>query len=900
MLRSAIPEIPSGLRALARPQVDGRVPVASTSSSCAARTSSPPRVEKVRRPAEAGERLPEGPTVTDSSGTRDHRAKRIATHVSRPSVRLDTPGGRRGRPGAGRPIVMSPTEINPRSPLTCGAGRGVRRDRCAKSNSARPVSAARRRGTPPAPGGGVHPACAEVDDRYTVQGDYRGSVPCTVYRRDRGHAGRTQGSTNRGSGRDLSLPPRAGTVAVSARSSSTRAGGRPAVAAPRSSCTATRRANRREGARATIAGRDRAGMSVRERGFGATRTRRSGRPTGRPRSRDESATPTNAPDLDRSPTLIADGARRSPAGLLRGSPWGRCFTGWAVRSKARASVPLRGAVPVRRLLAISSRATDASRRAAARIDCGWRRCRAARKEVSAPGRSREGKRRDGGRKCCDGPTPASPRARRVSGMPRRSRIESSGRTRRVLPSSLRPEEQVSRRALGLRSPATLGRGLLARGSDVDPVSGAAPGGDNLPGPASSPALPRPFPVREIVAAASIAAATTSRAARKAAAPRAARSRVNPRPDRNASANAPWGRPVGSSARAMEPAPAAGPPGPAPDAGVDPPGPGPESGGTARPDIGSRLRGSAFGARTRHGAGPDERARVGVAIPGPGAEQPLQHRVERGRDRRVDLRRRPPRPRRQRARQQLVEGHAEREQVARASTDPGDVSCSGAMYAKVPGTRPVAVRAASPASKPRAMPRSTTTVRPPGPIRMFAGLTSRCTRPAAWIAPRPLRRVDEPLELTRASGGPASVNGLPIEESLPHGASPIEDRSCSAGPVTGPYDAVIRKSARGVHEAPVSSRQLPHQGCRVVRRRGPSGREPRRSGASEIDSMIPLGRRGTPGVRSAGRCRWSVRIDTTILVASGRSIEMPAIFLSSAHPPEPGHTPDLPSMIGSRI
>ena len=36
---------------------------------------------------------------------------------------------------------------------------------------------------------------------------------------------------------------------------------------------------------------------------------------------------------------------------------------------------------------------------------------------------------------------------------------------------------------------------------------------------------------------------------------------------------------------------------------------------------------------------------------------------------------------------------------------------------------------------RAMPKSATFTEPRVPIRMFAGLMSRCTRPAAWAKPR---------------------------------------------------------------------------------------------------------------------------------------------------------------------
>ena len=55
-------------------------------------------------------------------------------------------------------------------------------------------------------------------------------------------------------------------------------------------------------------------------------------------------------------------------------------------------------------------------------------------------------------------------------------------------------------------------------------------------------------------------------------------------------------------------------------------------------------------------------------------------------------------------------------------------CSGATYATVPSISPVVSRSA--ASNAGARPKSVTFTRPSGAIRMFPGLTSRWTMPAA--------------------------------------------------------------------------------------------------------------------------------------------------------------------------
>ncbi len=71
------------------------------------------------------------------------------------------------------------------------------------------------------------------------------------------------------------------------------------------------------------------------------------------------------------------------------------------------------------------------------------------------------------------------------------------------------------------------------------------------------------------------------------------------------------------------------------------------------------------------------------------------------------------------------------------------NCSGDMYAGVPSTPDVRVVA----SRALAMPKSMT-IGPPGPIRTLAGLKSRCTIPAWWIAASAVR-----VEIASRSSAP---------------------------------------------------------------------------------------------------------------------------------------------------
>ena len=59
------------------------------------------------------------------------------------------------------------------------------------------------------------------------------------------------------------------------------------------------------------------------------------------------------------------------------------------------------------------------------------------------------------------------------------------------------------------------------------------------------------------------------------------------------------------------------------------------------------------------------------------------------------------------------------------------SRSGAMYARVPGTSPTAVRVSAPSNCARPKSSSRAAIPSPCSSRMFDGFTSRCTIPVRW-------------------------------------------------------------------------------------------------------------------------------------------------------------------------
>ena len=175
------------------------------------------------------------------------------------------------------------------------------------------------------------------------------------------------------------------------------------------------------------------------------------------------------------------------------------------------------------------------------------------------------------------------------------------------------------------------------------------------------------------------------------------------------------------------------------------------------------------------------------------------------------------------------------------------SCSGAMYMILPLTLPTAVSWSRPSNL--AMPKSASFTAPPLPIRMFSGLTSRCTSarclpsgPASVCAWSRARAIGRAISMITAAG---SV--LPAMRSSPEALMPSTSSKARKGtPLTSPEPIIwttcgcrssppMRHSSRNISVYILSPRNLSRMRLTTHQR----GMSPRSSIARWISAMPPV-------------------------------------------------------------